>query len=155
MVLGPTAAACCTRTTRNSRAADQLHRQRILASDAHSCTQQYEAMAHHETDPLLPNDRPAPEVSAYGSPAGAESAEAAEPPQHAYNSDQEPVVVEPAEVAQQSSVNTKSLLLTTVAALACVVILAAAILPTLSIWRGRLTTAERVDKILSDTPLIG
>src|SRR5579862_5713943 len=109
-------------------------------------------MAYRETDPLLPNDRPAPEISAYGSPADAESAES---PQHAYNSDEELAVVDSAEAGQQPSASPKSFFLTAVTALVWAAILAAAIFPARSIWRGRPTIAERVDRILSDTPLIG
>ena len=109
-------------------------------------------MAYRETDPLLPNDRPAPEISGFGSPACAESAES---PQHAYNSDEELTVVESAEAERQRSVNLHSLLLTAITVLVWAAILAAVIIPTRAIWRGRLTIEERVGRILSDTPLIG
>ncbi|KAI9781434.1 MAG: hypothetical protein M1839_006028 [Geoglossum umbratile] len=107
-------------------------------------------MAYSETDPLLPNDRPAPEISDYGSPAGVESTE---PPQYGYNSGGE-FVAEPPEEQRQPSANLNSLLLTTFTALVWAAIFSIAIFPTRSLPQGRLTIEERADKILSDTPLI-
>ena len=106
-------------------------------------------MAYSETDPLLPNDRPAPEISEYGSLARADSTGS---PPYAYNSDEQFVV---AESEQQPSLNLNPLFITVFTTLVWAAIFIAIILPTRSIWQGRLTVEERADKILSDTPLIG
>ncbi|KAH0559538.1 hypothetical protein GP486_003950 [Trichoglossum hirsutum] len=108
-------------------------------------------MADTETDPLLPNTRPAPEISGYGFPARGG------PPGFASTVDDESnkfIVTESQEIKQEPSANPKPRLLAILTALVWIAVFVVVIFPTRFVWRDDLSIETRVDKILSKTPLI-
>ncbi|KAH0543525.1 hypothetical protein FGG08_002193 [Glutinoglossum americanum] len=105
-------------------------------------------MAYSETDPLLPNVRSAPEISEYRLPGNGEY------PLSADINDDEFLSAESPETEQLPSVDFKSLLLTTLTTLIWVAVFIIVVFPTGFFWHDRLTIEARVERILSNTPLI-